>query len=164
VHFQPQEAAAFRVAAACSLDNGELRTVLVSNSLSVNHMLSAFCVVLDSHHRGGYISSIASESIQVCLLAESATAEAATLNQTPAGVLGSSALHTGACEGRWRLCSTLRRCAYRCRCHCRLLVWPSSRSCHWRATVWIWVTLLLGRLLKQWYALETTHLCQPTFS
>lgn len=30
VHFQPQEAAAFRVAAACSLDNGELLTVKVS--------------------------------------------------------------------------------------------------------------------------------------
>jgi hypothetical protein len=29
VHFQPQEAAAFRVAAACSLDNGELVTVQV---------------------------------------------------------------------------------------------------------------------------------------
>lgn len=29
VHFQPQEAAAFRVAAACSLDNGELLTVQV---------------------------------------------------------------------------------------------------------------------------------------
>lgn len=29
VHFEPQEAAAFRVAAACSLDNGELLTVQV---------------------------------------------------------------------------------------------------------------------------------------
>lgn len=32
VHFQPQEAAAFKVAAACSLDNGELLTVQVRST------------------------------------------------------------------------------------------------------------------------------------